>query len=60
MVGAVEHRPRQRVEAGIDEQVFPRSLPLDRADLCDHRARLGREIAARLDLQSDAVAEPVF
>ena len=41
MVGAVEHRPRKCVETGVSEQVFPRALPLDGADVA-----VGRPAAA--------------
>ena len=60
MVGAVQHRPRERVEAGIDEQILPAPLLLDRADLGDQIPRLSREVASRLDLEADSVPEAVF
>ena len=57
MIGPIEHRAGERVESRIDERVFPATLLLDRPHLGDEKARLGREVTARLDLEADAVAK---
>ena len=60
MVGAVENRPGEVVEAGVDQIEGVAAHPLDRADLGDEEAALGDEVAARLDLQAERVAERVL
>jgi len=60
VVRTVQNRTGERVEPSIDEEVLAVSLPLHRPDLGDDEPRLGREIPAWLDLETDPVAKAIL
>ena len=60
MVRAVEDRPGEIVEAGVEQVERVVVLPLDGANLGHQIAAFGHEISARLDLQPQRVAEAFF
>ena len=60
MVGAVEDRPGQVVEAGVEQIKRVVVLPLDGANLGHQIAAFGDQVSARLDLQSQRMAEGVL
>ena len=60
MIGAVQDRPGQVVEAGVDQIERVVAHLLDRADFGHQVAALGDQVAARLDLQPQLVAEGIF
>ena len=59
VVGAVEDRAGQVVEAGVDQIERVLAGRFDRADFADEVAALGDQVAARFDLQRNLVAELV-
>src|SRR5262249_12143922 len=59
VIGAGQHRTRQRVEAGIDQVEGVRARALHGAYLGEQPAGLGHQVAAGLDLEAHRVAELV-
>ena len=57
MIGAVQNRPGQVVEAGVEQIERVLAHRLDRANLADEIAAFGDEEPARFDLQRNLVAE---
>ncbi len=60
MIGAVHHRPREVVEARVDDHEAVGALALGRAHARDERARLGHQETARLDLEADRMPNQIL
>ena len=60
MVGPVQDRPGEVVEPRVQQDERVAADPLDGPDLGHQRTGLGHEVAARLDLQPQRVAEGRF
>ena len=60
MIGAVQNRPGQIVESGVEQIKGVAAHLLDGTDLRDQKTALGDQVAAGLDLQDQLVAKRVF